>query len=179
MITAIIPARGGSKNIPRKNIVDLNGHPLVAYSIAACKLCKDIDRIIVSTEDKEIAEISKQYGAEVPFMRPSKYSTNESTDVGFLTHFFENINVDSVALIRPTSPFRDPKFMSMAIKRYYTIQDTTFITGFRTISEVHENPYKAFKNFNHLITDPRQRHFFKLNNFNIKGLTKELLTTIK
>ena len=91
MITAIIPARGGSKSIPRKNIVDVGGHPLISYSIDVCKQAKNIDRIIVSTEDEEIAEISKSYGAEVPFIRPSELSQDNSTDVGFLKHFFDQV----------------------------------------------------------------------------------------
>ena len=66
MISAIIPARGGSKSIPRKNLVPVHGHPLIAYSIALCKAAKNIDRVFVSTEDKEIARIAKEYGAEVP-----------------------------------------------------------------------------------------------------------------
>jgi len=67
MITAIIPARGGSKGIPKKNITDLGGLPLIAYSIAACQLAHNIDRIIVSTDDEEIAKIASAYGAEYHF----------------------------------------------------------------------------------------------------------------
>jgi len=143
MITAIIPARGGSKSIPRKNIVDVGGHPLISYSIDACKQAKNIDRIIVSTEDEEIAEISKSYGAEVPFIRPSELSQDNSTDVGFLKHFFDNIEADEVALIRPTTPFREPEFMDMVIEKYFTIRDN--ISGLRTVEEINENPYKVYK----------------------------------
>ena len=90
-ITALIPARGGSKGVPRKNIKLLNGHPLIAYSIIACRLSKNIGRIIVSTEDKEIASISINHGAEVPFMRPPDLSRDESTDQDVLEHFFDQI----------------------------------------------------------------------------------------
>ncbi len=157
MITAIIPARGGSKSIPRKNIVDLGGFPLIAYSIAACKLSKNIDRIVVSTEDKEIAMIAKSFGAEIPFVRPPELSQDNSTDVGFLRHFFDNIDVEEVALIRPTTPFRDPKIVDEAIEQYFKIRDK--ITGFRTVSEINENPYKVYK-----IEDNICRGFFP--NFN-------------
>jgi CMP-N,N'-diacetyllegionaminic acid synthase len=143
MITAIIPARGGSKSIPKKNIVDIGGRPLISYSIDACKRAKNIDRIIVSTEDEEIAEISKSYGAEVPFIRPSELSQDNSTDVGFLKHFFDNIEADEVALIRPTTPFREPEFMDMVIEKYFTIRDN--ISGLRTVEEINENPYKVYK----------------------------------
>jgi|TARA_B100000029_G_C17436489_1_gene909854 CMP-N-acetylneuraminic acid synthetase len=157
LITAIIPARGGSKSIPRKNIVDLGGFPLIAYSIAACKLSKNIDRIVVSTEDKEIAMIAKSFGAEIPFVRPPELSQDNSTDVGFLRHFFDNIDVEEVALIRPTTPFRDPKIVDEAIEQYFKIRDK--ITGFRTVSEINENPYKVYK-----IEDNICRGFFP--NFN-------------
>jgi len=83
-ILALIPARGGSKSIPKKNIVDLDGFPLIAYSIAAAKMSPHISRIVVSTDSKEIAEIAKQYGAEVPFMRPAEYARDDSPDIEFL-----------------------------------------------------------------------------------------------
>ena len=116
---------------------------LISYSIDACKQAKNIDRIIVSTEDEEIAEISKSYGAEVPFIRPSELSQDNSTDVGFLKHFFDNIEADEVALIRPTTPFREPEFMDMVIEKYFTIRDN--ISGLRTVEEINENPYKVYK----------------------------------
>jgi len=140
---ALIPARGGSKGIPRKNIVDIDGYPLIAYSIAACQIAKNIERIFVSTEDREIAEISKKYGAEVPFLRPANLSQDSSTDVGFLRHFFGLYEVEEVALIRPTTPFRSPEFMDEAIVAYNKLKDS--ITGFRTVNEINENPYKVIQ----------------------------------
>ena len=141
MIDAIIPARGGSKTIPRKNIVNIGGYPLLAYSIAACKMSKNISNIYVSTEDEEIANIAKKYGAKVPFMRPKDLSQDHSTDVGFLAHFFNNVEVKEVALIRPTTPFRDPRFMDSVIAEFYSIDKE--ITGLRTVNEISENPYKV------------------------------------
>tara|TARA_R110002096_G_scaffold244371_5_gene436590 strand:- start:209 stop:919 length:711 start_codon:yes stop_codon:yes gene_type:complete len=143
MITAIIPARGGSKTIPRKNLVEIGGHPLIAYSIAACSLAKNIDRIIVSTEDAEIADVSRSYGAEVPFMRPDELSRDDSSDVGFLTHFFSEVSDEHVALIRPTTPFRDPRFMDETIEMYFTLHDS--VTGLRTVEETNDNPYKIYQ----------------------------------
>ena len=75
-----------------KNFVDINGYPLIAYSIATCKLSDRIDRVIVSTEDEEIASIARFYGAEVPFVRPVEFAKDESTDVDFLLHFFLLVN---------------------------------------------------------------------------------------
>tara|TARA_Y100000034_G_C6860281_1_gene391446 strand:+ start:617 stop:1342 length:726 start_codon:yes stop_codon:yes gene_type:complete len=138
---ALIPARGGSKGIPRKNIVDVGGYPLIAYSIAASQLSMKIGRIFVSTEDEEIAEISRQYGAEVPFTRPAELSQDHSTDIGFLQHFFSLYDVEEVALIRPTTPFRIPMFMDESIGVYNNTKSS--ITGFRTVSEISDNPYKA------------------------------------
>ena len=143
MITAIIPARGGSKGISRKNVVELGGFPLLAYSIAACEMCKGIDRIIVSTEDEEIAKTAKEYGAEVPFMRPVEFAQDMSTDVDFLRHFFDQVPVQEAALIRPTTPFRDPLYMEMVIERYFQIRDNA--TGLKTVNEINENPYKVYR----------------------------------
>ena len=85
-IIAIIPARAGSKSLVDKNIKYLSGHPLIAYSIAAAKLSKKIKKVIVSTNSKEYADIAKQYGAEVPFIRPDKISIDTAIDRDFLIH---------------------------------------------------------------------------------------------
>lgn len=142
-ITAVIPARGGSRGIPRKNIVKVGNHPLIAYSIAACKMSKRINRIIVSTDDEEIASIARTHGAEVPFMRPPEYATAASRDVDFLQHFFENIDVDEVALIRPTTPLRDPAVMDAAIDLYFKCDSS--ITSLRSVALVEQSPYKTFE----------------------------------
>jgi len=85
-VVAIIPARSGSKSLADKNIKELSGHPLIAYSIAAAKMSKKIDRVIVSTNSQKYAKIAKQYGAEAPFIRPDEFSTDTSTDKDFLVH---------------------------------------------------------------------------------------------
>jgi N-acylneuraminate cytidylyltransferase len=76
-ILALIPARGGSKSIPRKNILEFAGHPLIAYSIAAGLASENINRVLVSTDDEQIAAIARDYGAEVPFLRPGEISQDE------------------------------------------------------------------------------------------------------
>ena len=83
---AIIPARGGSKGLPKKNIKKLYGYPLISYSIIASKLSKLINRTIVSTDSKEIAKIAQDYGAEVPYLRPKNISKDSSTDYEFIYH---------------------------------------------------------------------------------------------
>ena len=85
-ILAIIPARGGSKGVPKKNIQPLKGFPLVAYSIASAIISKKIDRVLVSTDSEEIAEIAVNYGAEVPFLRPAEYATDNAIDRDVVVH---------------------------------------------------------------------------------------------
>ena len=112
-ILAIIPARGGSKSVPRKNIRELNGKPLIAYTIEAAKKIKDkFHRIIVSTDDEKIAKISKDYGADVPFIRPNNLAEDKTPTYPVLqhaVHFVEkqdSINIDLIMLLQPTTPFR-------------------------------------------------------------------------
>ena len=120
-ICAIIPARGGSKSIPKKNILNIKGYPLIAYSIALAKLSKKIDRVIVTTDSEEIADIAKKYGAEVPFLRPKEFSEDASTDKEFLDHaiaWFEKNEgkaPDYFVHLRPTSPLRNPEKIDEAI----------------------------------------------------------------
>ncbi len=118
---AIIPARGGSKRLPRKNILDLNGKPLIAWSIEAALNSKYIDRVVVSTDDNEIALISKKYGAEVPFMRPLELSgdaSNSASVVKDMIHRLSDMgeNYECVMLLQPTSPLRDARHIDCAIK---------------------------------------------------------------
>lgn len=110
---ALIPARGGSKSVPKKNIRLFKGHPLIAYSIAAAKLSRKIDRVIVSTDSEEIAEIARHYGAEVPFLRPAEYARDDSPDIEFVEHAIgwlaenERKVPEYIVHIRVTSPVRD------------------------------------------------------------------------
>ncbi len=112
-ILALIPARGGSKGVPHKNIRNLNNNPLIAYSIKTALEAKEFfHRIIVSTDDEEIASIAKAYGAEVPFIRPKELGYDKVPMVPVIKHaieFIENqdmITIDWVLLLQPTAPFR-------------------------------------------------------------------------
>jgi len=101
----IIPARGGSKGIPNKNIIDLNGFPLIFYSIKSAKKSNIFDSIIVSTDSKKIATIAKRYGAEVPFLRPKEISGDKSLVEDAIFYTLERIEeYDYVCLLQPTSP---------------------------------------------------------------------------
>jgi len=148
LIYAIIPARGGSKSIPKKNIVDIGGYPLIAYSIIAAKLSKSVDRIIVSTDSEEIAEVARKYGAEVPFLRPAEFSTDTSVDREFVIHalewFEENEGKipDYLVHLRPTSPLRDPKKIKEAVD---LIVENPEATSLRSAHELSVPPQKCFQ----------------------------------
>lgn len=108
---AIIPARGGSKSIPKKNIVDLGGKPLIYYAIDAIKKSKSVKRIIVSTDDKEIAEIARKNGADVPFIRPKELAEDAAPTLPVIQHALswlsekEHYTPDYILLAEPTAPF--------------------------------------------------------------------------
>lgn len=115
-ILAIIPARGGSKGIPRKNIKKISGKPLIAWTIEESKKSRYLDRIIVSTEDEEIAEISKSFGAEVPFLRPKELSEDTTPGIEPILHAIEALpGYDYVMLLQPTSPLRTVEDIDMII----------------------------------------------------------------
>ena len=147
-IIALIPARGGSKSIPKKNIIDLGGYPLIAYSIAAAKLSKFIARVIVSTDSEEIAEISKLYGAEVPFLRPKKYATDNARDIGLIKHAIrwlkrnENFCPDYLVFLRPTTPLRNVEVVDKAISEI--IKDKK-ATALRSGHRFESSAYKLFR----------------------------------
>ncbi len=110
MNIAIIPARGGSKRIPRKNIKLFHGKPMIAYSIEAAKASGCFDKIIVSTDDEEIADVAKQYGAEVPFIRPNDIADDYATTMDVMQHAIkwcqqQQWNVINVCCIYATAPF--------------------------------------------------------------------------
>src|ERR1700690_1989737 len=111
-VLAIIPARGGSKGIPHKNIRNFAGYPLIAWSIAAGKQSKLATRVLVSTDDEEIASIARQYGAEVPFLRPVELAQDNTLDLPVFEHALkwleeiEEYKPEIVIQLRPTSPIR-------------------------------------------------------------------------
>jgi N-acylneuraminate cytidylyltransferase len=136
MNIAIIPARGGSKRIPRKNIKEFHGKPLIAYSIEAAKASKCFDRIIVSTDDNEIAKVAKQYGAEVPFIRPADISNDFATTSDVMKHAIkyctdEGFKPNLVCCIYATAPFLLPEYLQQAQKEF---SDTTIEYAFSATS---------------------------------------------
>lgn len=140
-ILALIPARGGSKGIKDKNIVFLAGKPLIAYSIEAAKYSKYIDDIIVTTDSEKIAEISKQYGASVPFMRPAELATDTSKTIDAVLHAIQTLKTmgkeyDVLILLQPTQPLRTNKDIDEAIEVYYKNKED----GLVSVSPVDDSP---------------------------------------
>ena len=145
---AIIPARSGSKGVPGKNIKLLGGIPLFAFSIIAAKMMPSVDRVIVSTDSEEYAQIAKEYGAEVPFLRPNEISGDKSTDFDLFLHalnwFKENEAQipDFLLHLRPTTPLRDPKIMEAAVKLF--LENKEKASSLRSGHIAPESPYKWF-----------------------------------
>ena len=147
-VLAIIPARGGSKSIPRKNIRDFAGYPLIAYSISVGLTAENISRVIVSTDDEEVAAISRDYGAEVPFIRPESFSRDDTPDLPVFQHALdwlksnEGYQPEIVVQLRPTSPFRRTEHINQAVWRLLEHPDADSI---RTVCTPFQNPYKMWR----------------------------------
>jgi N-acylneuraminate cytidylyltransferase len=144
---AIIPARAGSKGVSDKNIRSLAGKPLIAYSIQAAVLARNIDRVIVSTDSENYAIIAKEYGAEVPFLRPAEISKDSSTDYELMKHVLDWIKdsegkvPEFIVHLRPTTPLRDPAVVFAALEAFR--QDKK-ATSLRSVHEMPESAYKCF-----------------------------------
>ncbi len=129
MILGVIPARGGSKGIPRKNIKSIAGKPLIAWTILAAQESKLIDRLVISTEDPEIAAIAREYGAEV-IERPAELATDEATTLAVLQDILTKIDADTIVLLQPTSPVRDPGLIDKCIRQFKKTGVDNLGTGF-------------------------------------------------
>lgn len=147
MIIGLIPARSGSKGIPKKNIKPLAGYPLIAYSIIAAKLASKIERTIVSTDSPEFAEIALAYGAEVPFLRPKEISKDNSLDIEYVKHALgwfqthEGVQPEYLVILPPPAPLRDPVLIDKAIEKIMRNKEATSL---RSAYETRESPYKLF-----------------------------------
>lgn len=147
-VVAIIPARSGSKSIPDKNIKHLAGKPLIAYSIAAARLAKNIDRVIVSTDSQKYADIAAQYGAEVPFLRPAEISGDTATDYMCIKHaldwlqYQEGSQPEYLVHLRPTTPLRDSRCIEDAIE---LLRNNEVATALRSVHEMSESAYKTME----------------------------------
>ena len=147
-ILAIIPARGGSKGIPRKNVRNFAGYPLIAYSIAAGLKSELVTRVIVSTDDDEIAEAAREYGAETPFMRPFVFAEDNTTDLPVFEHALawlaenEDYHPDVVVQLRPTSPIRPLDCVDDAIRILLAHPEADSVRG---VVPAGQNPHKMWR----------------------------------
>lgn len=147
-ILTIIPARGGSKGIPRKNIRLFAGYPLIAWSIAAAKKSELVTRVIVSTDDEEIAAVAREWGAETPFLRPAELAQDKSTDLPLFDHALkwledvEGYRPEAVAQLRPTSPIRPPTMVDDAIRILLNHKDADCVRG---VVPAGQNPFKMWR----------------------------------
>jgi YrbI family 3-deoxy-D-manno-octulosonate 8-phosphate phosphatase len=147
-ILAIIPARGGSKGIPRKNIRNFSGHPLIAWSIAAAWQSEFVTRTIVSTDDEEIASVARSFGAETPFLRPAEFAQDQTTDLPVFEHALlwlaerENYHPEVVIQLRPTSPIRPHTCVDDGIKVLLAHPDADCVRG---VVMAGQNPHKMWR----------------------------------
>lgn len=147
-VLVVIPARGGSKGIPRKNIKDFAGHPLIAYSIAAGLRAETVTRVIVSTDDEEIADIARQCGAETPFLRPAEFAQDSSLDLPLFQHALdwlaqhEDYYPEILVQLRPTSPIRPRRLVDEAVRLLLEHPEADSVRG---VIPAGQNPHKMWR----------------------------------
>ncbi len=140
-IVAIIPARGGSKGIPNKNIIDVCGKPLISYSILAAQESKYIDEVYVSTDSTAIQNVALSYGAQVPFLRPEHLASDSAKTIDCMIHMLEELKhlgqrYDAVVLLQPTQPIRKPGAIDGAIEKLYSSSYDSLVS----VTPVSEHP---------------------------------------
>jgi YrbI family 3-deoxy-D-manno-octulosonate 8-phosphate phosphatase len=147
-ILALIPARGGSKSIPRKNIRNFAGYPLIAWSVAAGLQAHTVNRVIVSTDDEDIAAVAREYGAETPFMRPHELAQDRTNDMPVFEHALkwlediESYKPDIVVQLRPTSPIRPTDCVDGAVRTLIENPDADSVRG---VVPAGQNPHKMWR----------------------------------
>jgi len=145
-IVALIPARAGSKRVPDKNIRQLAGHPVIAYTIAAAIQSEIFADVIVSTDSERYAEIARHYGASVPFLRPVEIAGDHSPDIEWLQHTLgrlqdEGSHYDCFSILRPTSPFRLPETIRRAWQEFTA---ETGVDSLRAVEKCTQHPGKMW-----------------------------------
>ncbi len=175
-VLGFIPARGGSKRVPRKNIQPLCGKPLIAYTIEAARASRLVNRVIVSTDSEEIAEVSKRYGAEVPFLRPKSIAQSNSTEMEFFEHALgwlkecEGYEPDLIVLLYPTSPLRKPDTIDRAVETMLAHPEADSL---RSVKRCSEHPYKMW-----VIEEGYLKPFVKSDDPNTHTLAYHLLPEV-
>ena len=174
---SLIPARGGSKTIPKKNILPLAGKPLIAHSIEYSLNCPLVDRTIVSTDDPEIADIARKFGAEILFMRPAEIARDDTSDFPVLHHALdwlqinENFRPDLVVQLRPTTPLRPHDMIEKAIQ---IISQDEQVDCVRSVQKTAQTPYKMWK----IIEDGSLNPFIQLGDGESYNLPRQKLPEV-
>ena len=140
---AFVPARSGSERVPHKNVRPLAGHPLLAYAIATAVQSDRFERVVVSTDSDEIADVARWYGADVPFLRPAEYATARSPDIEWLSYTLEHLDerFELFALVRATNPFRGPDVVRRGLEQLLTTPEADSI---RAVELVKQHPGKMW-----------------------------------
>jgi N-acylneuraminate cytidylyltransferase len=145
-IVGLIPARAGSKRVKNKNIKPLDGHPVIAYTIAAARASGIFGDVVVSTDSEQFAEIARHYGASVPFLRPDEYAGDRSPDIEWIEHTLgrlrdEGQRYDCFAILRPTSPFRKAETIQRA---WQTFLAEDGVDSLRAVEKCKQHPGKMW-----------------------------------
>ena len=140
---ALIPARAGSQRVRHKNVRPLQGHPLIAYTIAAAQASQCFDRILVSTDAEDIQHIAQHYGADAPFLRPTELAATTSPDIDWVLHALANLNepVEAYSILRPTSPFRQADTIRRAWEQF---QEQPEVDSLRAVELCRQHPGKMW-----------------------------------
>jgi CMP-N,N'-diacetyllegionaminic acid synthase len=139
---ALVPARAGSQRVPGKNVRELAGHPLLAYTVAAARESGVFTEVVVSTDSEEIAEVARAYGAAVPGLRPAEMSTATSPDVEWVVHVMRDRDEGAFAILRPTSPFRTAATIRRAWAQFEALGDR--VDSLRAVELVKQHPGKMW-----------------------------------
>ena len=140
---AFVPVRSGSERVPRKNVRPLAGHPLLAYAIETARQSGCFERVVVSTDSEEIADVARWYGADVPFLRPSEYATSTSPDIEWLAYTLDHLEerYELFALVRATNPFRGPDVVRRGLEQLLATPEADSI---RAVELVKQHPGKMW-----------------------------------
>jgi N-acylneuraminate cytidylyltransferase len=139
---ALIPARSGSQRVPRKNVLPLAGHPLIAYSIAAARESGVFESVLVSTDSEEIAGVARRYGADVPGLRPAEIATATSPDIEWVLRVMDGREEELFSILRPTSPFRGAAAIRRAFDQLLRLGDHA--DSLRAVELVRQHPGKMW-----------------------------------
>lgn len=141
-VLGIIPARGGSKELPRKNVLDLGGKPLIVWSIDAAINSQFLDRVVLSSDDMEIIDVAKSWGCDVPYLRPDYLAADDTPTVDVVLHLLKILpeNYDYIVLLQPTSPLRLASDIDTAIRRCVDERAPACVS----MAEAQKSPYKMY-----------------------------------